>query len=87
MTSPTAVIAVRHGQGRAVAGREVDVGVRMDATAEIEVGPGKEAQVVLREEPELKDRDGDRLQGTPHADFGAAACGSQLPPGQTARSP
>ena len=58
---------VRVGRAR----REVDVRVRVDAPAEVEVGPGEETQVVLREEAELEDRNGDRLERTPHTDFGA----------------
>ena len=70
MISPTAVTRSRQRQRVAVALGEVQVRVGVHAAAEVEVRAGEEAQVVLREDAELEDRESRR----------SAACASGSPP-------
>ena len=64
--------AIRNGQRLAGRFGQEQVAVGVDAPAERERLAGVERQVRLREDAELEDRDGDRLQRALHADLGAA---------------
>ena len=64
---------VAHGERGGPVLRQVDVLVGVDAAAEVEVGAGEEAQVVLRVDAELEHRHGHRLHLATHPHLGGSA--------------
>ena len=64
---------VCQGQGIAVALGQEQIAIGVDTSAEVEVGAGEKAEVVFREDTELKHRHRDGLQRPAHPNLGAAA--------------